>query len=81
LLGAPVVLPEPGEYVALGAARQAAWAVSGEAAPPTWEVAAGKPESPVMGDDEAARVRELYAAVLAGSRPLLAAGKDWPARR
>jgi xylulokinase len=34
-----------------------------------------------MGDDEAARVRELYAAVLAGSRPLLSAGKDWPARR
>lgn len=81
LLGAPVVLPEPGEYVALGAARQAAWAVSGEKSPPTWEVASGKPESPVMGEDEAARVRDLYASVLAGSRPLLAAGKDWPAQR
>jgi xylulokinase len=81
LLGAPVVLPEPGEYVALGAARQAAWAVSGDKAPPTWEVASGKPESPVMGDDEATRVRDLYASVLAGSRPLLAAGKDWPGHR
>lgn len=80
LLGAPVVLPEPGEYVALGAARQAAWAISGEEAPPGWEVASGKPESPVMGDDEAARVRELYAAVLAGSKPLLAADKDWATR-
>ncbi len=32
----PVVLPEPAEYVALGAARQAAWVLSGEAAPPAW---------------------------------------------
>ena len=75
LLGAPVVLPEPGEYVALGAARQATWALTGEL--PTWEVATGKPESPVMTDEEAAGVRELYAAVLAGTRPLLAANKDW----
>ncbi len=34
----PVVLPEPAEYVALGAARQAAWVLSGEAAPPVWPV-------------------------------------------
>jgi len=81
LLGAPVVLPEPGEYVALGAARQAAWALSGSATPPTWEMAAGKPESPALGDAEAARVRGLYAAVLAGSQPLLAGEKDWPSRR
>ena len=46
--------------------------MSGEAAPPTWEVAAGKPESSILGDADAARVRELYAAVLAGSHPLLA---------
>jgi xylulokinase len=71
LLGAPVVLPEPGEYVALGAARQAAWAVSGEDNPPTWDVATGKPESPVMTDTDAAHVRELYASVLAGTRPVL----------
>lgn len=81
LLGAPVVLPEPGEYVALGAARQAAWAVSGTSEPPRWETAVSKPEPSVMTDSEAARVRELYAAVLAGIRPLLAAGKDWPAKR
>ena len=81
LLGAPVVLPEPGEYVALGAARQAAWAVSGAEAPPSWETAVSKPESSVMTDSEATRVRELYASVLAGTRPLLAAGKDWPAKR
>lgn len=31
-----VVIPVPAEYVALGAARQAAWALSGEAEPPAW---------------------------------------------
>ncbi len=35
----PVVLPHPGEYVALGAARQAAWVLSGADAPPHWDVA------------------------------------------
>jgi xylulokinase len=39
VLDAPVLLPEPGEYVALGAARQAAWVLSGSAAPPQWPVA------------------------------------------
>jgi xylulokinase len=36
VLGVPVVVPEPAEYVALGAARQAAWALIGSAAPPAW---------------------------------------------
>jgi xylulokinase len=36
VLGRPITIPEPGEYVALGAARQAAWAVSGETDPPRW---------------------------------------------
>lgn len=34
---AEVVIPEPGEYVALGAARQAAWALSKADEPPAWE--------------------------------------------
>ena len=34
---AEVVVPEPAEYVALGAARQAAWALAGSADPPRWE--------------------------------------------
>ncbi len=71
LLGAPVVLPEPGEYVALGAARQATWALTGTL--PTWTVASGKPESSVMSDAEASQVRTRYATVLSGTRPLLAA--------
>ncbi len=36
VLGRPVVVPAPGEYVADGAARQAAWALSGEVEPPQW---------------------------------------------
>jgi xylulokinase len=36
IFGAPVLVPEPGDYVALGAARQAAWALSGGAEPPHW---------------------------------------------
>ena len=31
----PVAVPEPGEYVADGAARQAAWALTGEL--PAWD--------------------------------------------
>lgn len=38
ILGRPVSVPPPGEYVALGAARQAAWALSGSAEPPSWEL-------------------------------------------
>jgi len=32
----PVHVPTPAEYVALGAARQAAWTLSGAGAPPSW---------------------------------------------
>jgi xylulokinase len=34
IFGVPVTVPQPAEYVALGAPRQAAWAVSGTAHPP-----------------------------------------------
>ncbi|OXR45637.1 Xylulose kinase [Nocardia cerradoensis] len=36
IFGAAVTVPEPEEYVALGAARQAAWALRGGAEPPQW---------------------------------------------
>jgi xylulokinase len=36
VLGLPVDVPEDGEYVARGAARQAAWVLSGDPEPPRW---------------------------------------------
>lgn len=39
ILGMDVELPEPDEYVAIGAARQAAWTIAGSSEPPTWPVA------------------------------------------
>jgi xylulokinase len=40
VFGVPVDVPEPDEYVALGAARQAAWALAGTPQPPPWPRAA-----------------------------------------
>ncbi|RZT28293.1 xylulokinase [Kribbella sp. VKM Ac-2569] len=71
LLGAEVVLPEPAEYVALGAARQAAWALSGAATPPTWQIPVGKPQPAITVD--ATTIRANYKQVLTNTRPLLAA--------
>ncbi|OBI97178.1 xylulokinase [Mycobacterium sp. 1465703.0] len=36
VFGMPVLVPTPAQYVALGAARQAAWALSGSPQPPAW---------------------------------------------
>ena len=59
VLGRPVVVPAPGEYVADGAARQAAWVLSGAAKPPTWEPAG----TTVHEADPTPVVRERYAEV------------------
>jgi xylulokinase len=69
LLGAEVVLPEPAEYVALGAARQAAWALYGADTPPTWPVPVTKPEPALTLDAD--KIRSNYAQVLTNTRPLL----------
>jgi xylulokinase len=61
VLGLPVIVPPPAEYVALGAARQAAWVAAGTTAPPDWPLAGGTE----LGDvDEAAHaaLRDAYAA-------------------
>ena len=39
VLGRPVEVPADGEYVALGAARQAAWVLAGGGEPPSWPLA------------------------------------------
>ncbi|MDO9377484.1 MAG: xylulokinase [Nocardioidaceae bacterium] len=57
VLGVPVVVPDDGEYVARGAARQAAWALSGEAEPPTWQM----PGQQLFEADPTPHVREQYA--------------------
>ena len=67
LFGAPVVVPSPAEYVALGAARQAAWALDGHAAP-HWAAAADVVREPV--DVAAGReVRETYRALREAMHP------------
>ena len=38
LFGRPVVIPPAGEYVADGAAKQAAWALLGGSTPPAWDL-------------------------------------------
>ncbi|WP_109773296.1 xylulokinase [Quadrisphaera granulorum] len=64
VLGRQVVVPQPGEYVADGAARQAAWVLSGADAPPEWSLA---PAQVFDLDDDARaagqRVRARYAEV------------------
>jgi xylulokinase len=57
ILGRPVVVPPPAEYVALGAARQAAWALAGTSAPPSWPAPAGE----LLEADAQPEVRERYA--------------------
>ncbi|GIF68914.1 xylulokinase [Asanoa ishikariensis] len=68
VFGCGVVVPEPGEYVADGAARQAAWAISDQPAPPAW--ATGRSES--YGARPVPAIREQYAAVreLVHDRPV-----------
>jgi xylulokinase len=58
VLGLPVVVPPAGEYVADGAARQAAWALTGGPEPPAW--APGGTET--FQAEPTPGVRERYAA-------------------
>jgi xylulokinase len=71
IFGVPVTVPQPAEYVALGAARQAAWALSGAASPPDWPLPGSSAEYTAEPDQ---LVRERYAA-------LRDATADWDALR
>ncbi|MCT1557585.1 xylulokinase [Helcobacillus massiliensis] len=56
VLGKPIELPVEREYVALGAARQAAWALSGSQEPPAWNVGT----TTVLEADHTPHVLEQY---------------------
>ena len=71
LFGLPVTVPEPAEYVGLGAARQAAWTLSQDVAAPRWERAATVVEPDEAAADYYRRVRASYSTVLSGAQPLL----------
>jgi xylulokinase len=55
----PVSVPEPEEYVALGAARQAAWALAGTPEPPPWPA---RPTATYTGPPQP-EIRERHAAL------------------
>jgi len=59
VFGLPFLVPTAAEYVALGAARQAAWALSGSPRPPTWKPLATKDYTA----DAVPEVLERYAQV------------------
>ncbi|WP_214109662.1 xylulokinase [Acrocarpospora catenulata] len=61
VFGCAVQVPEPGEYVADGAARQAAWLLAGSAEPPEWDAGetVGYQADPIQGLRE--RYREASA--------------------
>ena len=59
ILGRPVLLPTPGEYVADGAARQAAWVLAGADGPPEWAAA----DTVGFEAEPTPAVRERYAEV------------------
>ncbi|MFV0407864.1 MAG: xylulokinase [Propioniciclava sp.] len=61
ILGVEVTVPPAEEYVARGAARQAAWVTSGAGEPPVWELAG----STVLTGADQPEIRERFAGALA----------------
>ena len=59
IFGRPVSVPEPEEYVALGAARQAAWALARTPEPPPWPP---RPAASYDGDPQP-QIRERHVAL------------------
>lgn len=61
VFAAPVTVPRPDEYVALGAARQAAWALNRSPYPPQWTVLEHhRIPAPQGGERTGREVREAY---------------------
>ena len=59
VFGREVIVPPDGEYVAAGAARQAAWVLSGADQPPTWPIEG----SQTFSGSPSPQVRQQYSAV------------------
>lgn len=60
IFGVDILVPELGEYVAMGAARQAAWVLSGQALPPAWATQGTPKHYEAQPDtDTVARYEEL----------------------
>lgn len=68
ILGAPVRVPEPGEHVALGAARQAAWLLTDEAEPPVTGLPGAALYEAEPLPEVVERYRAITAPIIAGSR-------------
>ncbi len=64
IFGVSVEVPVQAEYVALGAARQAAWVLSGEAEPPDWPRSLDRTIAPSADRSWAINQRERYAAAV-----------------
>ena len=56
IFGREVTIAPEGEYVALGAARQAAWALSGAQQPPAWQITGSR----TVGAEPTPQVLEAY---------------------
>ncbi|SFE08634.1 xylulokinase [Actinopolyspora alba] len=64
----PVTVPAPAEYVAIGAARQAAWTLAGTDRPPEWPVET-EVELPVSEASDGARIRRTHRSTLHRMHP------------
>ena len=62
VFGRPVTIAPDGEYVALGAARQAAWALTGAEEPPAWELRGSTTVEAEATPEVLERYRELKGA-------------------
>jgi len=65
VFGITVEVPVQAEYVAIGAARQAAWVLAGTASPPEWPRALERTIEPSPDRSWAVALRERYAAAVA----------------
>jgi xylulokinase len=71
IFGVPVVIPAPGDYAAIGAARQAAWALAGSTTPPQWPLRDAVTVDPAEDVAVGRAVRQQFASVRAQTHPEL----------